>query len=224
MKTDPAQVPSAAKVIFYLGAPLPSRTRMVLAKLPLSPRTIVYTNTSGAAEFRSRFYKSFCVTKDQDRQPGRDVGAKFSPIFGPAAPRILSMMDGPDALVAERVWDYVFFENLPTSPCDAIKSLQLAVLLASLALGRCGTIVAGISVRSDKEALIFEHLLHRTGALDRDVVSFWLNSETNSAVRYVRIPAQSLVNQTMDLQMFPRGAFAPLFNHKTLATERGTHL
>lgn len=223
MNSDPAQSPSAAKVIFYLGAPVPSRTRMALAKLPVSPRTIVYTNSTRAAEFRSRYYKSFCMPQYQDQQTDKYGGVKVSPLFGPADPRILSIMDGPNALLAERIWDHVFFENLPTTPFDATRSLQLALLLARLALGRCGTIVSGISVKSEKEALIFEHLLHRAGVLGRDVVSFWLNSETNSAIRYLRIPAQALVNQPMDTQMSPRDAFAPLFNLKTLATERGTH-
>ncbi len=215
---------SAGKVIFYLGAPQPSRTRMALMKLPVSPRTIVYTNTSGAGEFLSRYNKSFCGTQYQGKQADQHHGLNVSPLFGPGSPRILTMMDGPDALVAERIWDYVFFESLPTTPFDATKSLALSGLLASLALERCGTIVAGINTRNDEDALIFERSLHGAGVSGQEIVSFWLNSETNAAIRYLRIPANALANQHLDTQVFPHDAFAPLFKLKTLATERGTHL
>jgi hypothetical protein len=193
-------------------------------KLPVSPRTIVYTSASSAGEFHSRYNKSFYVTPNQRKQADHGQRLNVYPLFGPGSPRILTMMDGPGALVAERIWDHVFFESLPTTPFNATKSIALFGLLASLALERCGTIVAGINTRNDEDALIFERSLYGAGVLGQDIVSFWLNSETNAAVRYLRIPANTLVHQHVHTQVFPQGAFASLFNYKTLATERGAHI
>lgn len=171
--------------MFYIGAAVEARTRLALAKLAMTPKSmIVVSRASSVSAFVSRFRSCLLPL---------EIG-KVVPIFGPRSPRFIAMSHGPRALLDAQDCDQVFFESLESRPADAIKVLAVATGLGRLAIEKSARISAGLFAANDAEALLFEQALIDLGVPKARVVAGWLNGLENSSIRYVRVPAAALMD------------------------------
>jgi hypothetical protein len=173
-------------LMLYIGAGIEARTRLALAKLAMTPRSLIVVSRAGSASaFASRF--SACLSP-------LDEG-NVVPLLGPRRPRIMAMSDGPRALFDAPGCDQIFFESLDARPADALKVLSVASSLGRLAIEKSARVSAGLFAAHDAEALLFEQALVDFGLPKECVIAGWLNGLGNNATRYVRVPASALIDR-----------------------------
>lgn len=174
--------------MFYIGGAVEARTRLALAKVSATPKSIVVVSRAGsAAAFTMQYRQSFSTSHPEN----------IVPLFGPRRPRILDVASGPRALLDAKDCDRIFFESLETRPADIISALAVARSLGRLSLEKSATVLAGLFAATDTEALLFEQGLIDFGIAKESVVAGWLNGFGNAAIRYVRLPAEALMDQDL---------------------------
>lgn len=173
-------------LMFYIGGAVEARTRLALAKVSATPKSLVVVARAGsAAAFAAQYRQSFSTSHPEN----------IVPLFGPRRPRIIDLASGPRAILDAKDFDRIFFESLEARPADIISALAVATSLSRLSLEKSATVLAGLFAATDAEALLFEQGLIDFGIARESVVAGWLNGFGNASIRYVRVLAEALMDQ-----------------------------
>jgi hypothetical protein len=201
--------------MFYIGGAVEARTRLALAKVSATPKSIVVVSRTGsAATFTAQQRQSFSTSHPEN----------IVPLFGPRRSRILDIASGPRALLDAKDYERIFFESLETRPADIISALAFARSLGRLSLEKSATVLAGLFAATDAEALLFEQGLIDFGIAKESVVAGWLNGFGNAAIRYVRLPAEALMDQDLPDLMGTAQDTGTLIDFNIKTSMKGTRL
>lgn len=170
------------QVIFYLGPAGASKTRLALRTIASNPRNLVVTLEQDPYDFR------ICHGQDFDcscRDP-------LTPLHGARHVRIAGRNNWRREVWSERVYDRVFFKDLPELFRQAESALELAQSLARLALLRSADVVVSLDFSETDAIHRWEQSLNFNWQGRDQTIGFWMNT-AQDPIRYLRMSATQLL-------------------------------
>lgn len=169
-------------VIFYLGPAGISKTRQALRTIAANPRTLIVTLEQDPYDFRTCHWHDFeCTCRDQ-----------LIPLHGARHVRIAGRSNWQREVLSERVYDRVFFKDLPDLFHQAGSALELAQSLARLATLRSADIVVALDFSETDAIVRWEKSLNFNWQGRDNTIGFWMNA-AEDPIRYLRMPATQLL-------------------------------
>ncbi len=169
-------------IIFYLGPAGQSKTRQALRTIAPNPRSLVVTLEQDPYEFRTCHWHDF------------DSNCRELPIplHGAKHVRIAGHANWRREILSERVYDRLFFKDLPEPFRQSKSALELAQSLARLAMLRSADVVVSLDFAEADAIVRWEKSLHFNWQGRDHTIGFWVNVAGDS-IRYLRIPATQLL-------------------------------
>jgi hypothetical protein len=172
--------PKFPEISFYIGAGCCDKIRLILPKLPISPRTVIVTDQRTPAQFLGLY--SELLVRDSQRE------CSVAPLFGAQDMTIVSRSEFGSLTKKRRKFDRIVFEDFGVSNAQEIVSY--VALANDRALNTQSHLSVVVTVPSEKTIREFESLCSFAG-LPEEPIRFWIGQGSES-VRYLRMKADPL--------------------------------
>ena len=172
------------QVIFYLGPEGSSRTRQVLRTIPASPRSLIVSLNQDPYLFRVNHADDFANSSE----------ASTISLHGVQHVRIAGRMNWRKEVFCDRLYDRIFFKDLPEPFRHAISAWELAVILSRLAVLRSADVLVALDFQDENAINAWEKSLPFSWKGRDKTIGFWLNTQ-DAALRYLRMPAFAILNK-----------------------------